>query len=104
MRNFGLGLGLALWLGGCVIKDDPFDGQVEGGESCVEDIDCDAGLRCNGSVCTNGCIDDSECEPPFACGLPGGERTGADGCYERCVYDEECQAGYVCGASGECVQ
>jgi hypothetical protein len=89
---------------GCVFEldSDPFDGQVEAGHSCDEALDCDPGTRCNGEVCTPGCIDDDECDGTFACGVPWEERTGADGCFERCVYDDECKAGTLCQV-GDCV-
>lgn len=95
-------LSLISLAGGCIIRGD-FDPLKEEA-SCEWDLDCPVEQRCNGSVCTSGCIDDDECEPPFACGLPGDERTGSDGCYERCLYDEECQAGYICSSNGDCVQ
>ncbi|MEZ4240614.1 MAG: hypothetical protein R3F59_31570 [Myxococcota bacterium] len=97
---------LTLWaalLVGCVLDDDPFDGRGEPGTSCNEDLDCDVGSRCDGTVCTTGCVDDDECEGVFACGVPWDEATGADGCYERCAEDLHCKAGYVCGRGGDCV-
>ena len=92
-----------MMLAGCVWDDKSYGV----GSGCDVDEDCAEGLRCDGEACTAGCIDDSECSPPFACGSPSTSSTGdvgADGCYERCQTDSECQAGYRCDTtSGDCI-
>jgi hypothetical protein len=110
-----------LWLaftGGCefdLTDDDPTSyptfgdsggGLAQSGESCAITAECDAGLRCNGFVCTGGCIQDDECPEEFACATHTGSAQHTDyyDCYERCVVDDECKAGARCTSAGDCVR
>ncbi|MFK7987695.1 MAG: hypothetical protein AB8I08_16885 [Sandaracinaceae bacterium] len=68
-------------------------GVVGGGETCVDDLECGPGCRCDDGACiVSGCSEDSECESEAVC-LEG-----------QCVATEDtCQFDSACGAGRGCI-